>query len=117
MERDKDVEKQYTFSNKQVMGMIAGAIFLTFSGAGLFYRFETLETKMQTLEITYKTKIETLESNHAKEIQALKTEAKLAFSMMQSQLDGKDTRINTIRDRQNARLDKLEETGSDKNPK
>lgn len=101
------VDALKTFTNKQVLSLLGACAFIVFSGSGIYYRFQDMESKTFFLE----TQVET-------EIQMIRDEMKLGFEFMQDQRngdkDGSRTRTNTIRDRTDLRLDKLEESNSDK---
>ena len=112
-----DIEKAKVFTVKQVLSLMGATAFVVFVGTGIWWRFQSMEVEIQVLK-----------GKHQQEMKNLKAEGSLGFTMMQSSVDAVsdkietidaklDKRISTIRDRQNARLDKLEETGSDKNPK
>ena len=47
MERDKDIEKQYTLSNKQVLGILVSAVFATFSLTTIYNKFLFNEEEIQ----------------------------------------------------------------------
>lgn len=63
-----DLEKIYSLSNKQVMGLLAGAIFTTFSLTTIYNKFifndEEIRNNSQAI-ITLKTAVEELERNKA----------------------------------------------------
>lgn len=114
-----NIETKTWFNNKQVITLVGFSIVSTFFVSGYVFTFDDNDKRLDEIEALHIKDNELLEKAHEREIGNLKEEMKIIGKFFQEQLndikeDGK-RRTNTIRDRTDDRLDKLEERGSDKN--
>lgn len=102
-----NINDEKTFTNKQVISLVGGAIVATFVVSGLYFKFVANDIKLDAVEKEHKT-----------EVKALRDEMKMMAKFFEGQFntfkDDSKRRTNTIRDRHDERLGKLEESNSDK---
>lgn len=120
-----DVEKAKLLTLKQTLMIVGFAVSLSISGTGVIYRFQTVESETEIAKDKHERDIIALEQKFMDQIRQVKNEGKLAFGMIQESVNSIDKKVDgnyeksyqrqdNIRDRQNKRLNKLEESGSDK---
>ena len=118
MSEGKNVNDLKTFTNKQVLSLCGATAVAVFFLSGYLFTFDDNDKRLDAAEVLHKKDIETIEKYHDKDIETLKDEMKMMAKFFEDQFntfkEDSKRRTNTIRDRTDGRLDKLELSNSDK---